>query len=253
MSIFQRKLITGNTFVDEDTSGIFEYQFAPTLEGGYESANSITEIHLYSEHCGVDFQHKAAHITEICTDLGFATLTTAEKDIVGIYGATSDDNMIIHYATVYTAGNIIAALDMHADKMGDFVVELQSVATIRINGKYPKVAAMKYFKDRAQIDLFMSALRNFISDYTFKFHLGTQYGDSTDGILDYIENTGGYNTAGTGLDSYDFSDIHKQVWYDANAVDPANPTQPEQDTAHTYVKDLLKNTLVNIIRDGLNG
>jgi hypothetical protein len=69
--------------------------------------------------------------------------------------------------------------------------------------------------------------------------------------MDYIENTGGYPLPDAGLDSYEFSDLYKQVWYDANAVDPGNPTQAEQDSAHAHVRDLLKVNLVNILLHGI--
>jgi hypothetical protein len=251
MSIFQRQQIPGNVFVDEATSGIFPYKLEDTLDTGWDNIHNITDIHLYGHHAGLDFQQRMMQISIIVQTVGFGTLTTAEKDIVGIYSAASDNDLVTHYATVYTLGDVVAALEMHADKIAEFVVEMDKVAVQRIDHASTKRAIMKYMKDRPQIDLFMAAIRNFIADYKFKFHLGTMYGDSTDGIMDYIENTGGYSGAGTGLDSYEFSDLYKQVWYDANAVDPANPTQAEQDSAHAYVRDLLKTDLVNILLYGI--
>jgi hypothetical protein len=251
MAIFQRKQIPGNVFVDEATSGIFPYKLEDTLDTGWDNVHTITDIHLYGHHAGLDFQQRMLQISGIVQTVGFGTLTNVEKDIVGIYSATSDNDLVTHYATIYTAGDVIAALEMHAEKIGDFVTEMNHVAINRIDHPSTKKAIMKYMKDRPQIDLFMAAIRNFVADYKFKFHIGTQYGDSTDGILDYIENTGGYNLAGTGLGSYEFSDLYKQVWYDANAVDPQNPTQIEQDLAHAHVRDLLKTDLVNILLHGI--
>jgi hypothetical protein len=249
MSIFQRKLIPGNVFVDEATSGIFEYQFADTVEAGYESANTITEIHFYGHHVGLDFQQITVHVTTLCATLGFGTLSNDEKDIVGIYAATDDVSLVTHYATVHTAGDIVAANHMHAEIMGAFVGQLQKVARGRYDNDSLKSYVMEYMKDRDQIDSFMSAISTLLSYYLFKFHLGTMYGDSTDGILDYVENTGGF-PLDSGLDSYEFSAIQKQIWYDANAVDPGNPTAPEQELAHDYVRDLLKDKLTYLLRDG---
>lgn len=223
-----------------------------SIPADYTDIHSIENIHNFGSLAGMDFQQRASAISIECSSVGFGTLTTAQKDIVGIYAATDDTTLVTHYATVYTAGDIVAALDMHSEKIGDFVVELNKVAEERINHPYTKVVIMRYLKDRSQIDLFMAAIRNFVSDYKFKFHLGTGYGDSTDGLLDYIENTGGYSGDGVGLDSYEFSDLYKQVYYDGGgAFDPANPTALEQEAAHDHVRDLLQVELTNILVHGI--
>jgi hypothetical protein len=217
----------------------------------YTDIDNITNVHSYGDLAGMDFQQRGAHITILCSTLGFNTLSNAEKDIVGIYSAIDDSTMITHYATTQTGGDVVAAMGVHSTVMGKFVTSMQEVANARLDDPCVNTSVMNYMKDRSQIDLFMDNLRNFISDYKFKFHLGTVYGDSTDGIMDYIENTGSFTGVGTGLDAYEFSDIHKQVWYDANAANPSIPTQAEQDLAHAHVRDLLKVSLVNKLRDGL--
>lgn len=251
MSIFQRELISGNVFIDEDTSGVFEHRFTDTVDAGWENAHTIENIHLYGQHAGLDFQQRMMQISGIVFATGFANLVHEEKDIVGLYSAATDTELVSHYTSEHTGGDLAAALELHAVNIGNFVTEMDKVAVVRINHTKTKIVIMKYLKDRPQIDLFMSAIRNMISDYKFKFHLGTQYGDSTDGIMDYFENTGGYSGDGVGLDSYEFSDVYKQMWYATNAVDPNNPTQAEQDSAHDYVRDLLKTELVNILLHGI--
>ena len=246
---FLRKQIAGNTFVDEATSGIFEYKFSDTVEAGYDDISTITDIDLHGHRVDSDYGVRQREITTIASITGFANLSLAEQNIVGNYCAADDNTLVVHYATTQTAGDIPAALAMHGTKIAAFIKELQLIAESRYNSIETIKAVMMYLKDRAEIDAFTAAIRNFLADYKSKFHLGTQYGDSTDGIMDYIENTGGYPLL-TGLDSYSFSDVYKQGWYDANAIDPGNPTVGEQDSAHDYVRDLLKNKLKKILVDG---
>lgn len=223
------------------------YIVIDTVPSDYTDVSSVTNFHQHGENAGLDFQQRHLEINQIVQAQGFGTLSNTEKDIVGIYCATDDNTLVTHYATTQTAGNVEQALIIHSDKMGQYISELQIVAAYRVDHPETVKSVMLYLKDRAQIDIFIAAIRNFVADYKSKFHVGTGYGDSTDGLLDYIENTGGYSAAGTGLDSYDFSDIYKQIWYDANAVDPANPTQAEQDAAHAHVRDLLKVKLKDIL------
>jgi hypothetical protein len=64
-------------------------------------------------------------------------------------------------------------------------------------------------------------------------------------------NTNAFAAPLTGLDSYEFSDIYKQMWYNANTVDPTTPTEPEQASAHSYVRNLLRDKLINILVYGV--
>lgn len=226
--------------------------FTESIPVDYTDIHTIENLSAYGARANMDFQQIHAAILGIAMATGFEELTLPEKQIVANYCAYDDETLVTFYATVETSGDLEAALEIHADKIGVLVSELQVIAESRISSPFVKVAIMKYLKDRSQIDLFMAAIRNFISDYKFKFHLGVAFGDSTDGLLDYLGNTGGYSEDGTGLDSYEFSDLYKGLWYAANAVDPNNPTSGEQKLAHNYVRDLLKNKLINILVNGIN-
>lgn len=251
MNIFQRQQIEGNVYINDTISGTFPYKFKETLDAGWDDVNTIAEIHAHGHLAGADFHQRHLYIKDLTTTLGFATLSTAVKDVVGLYRATDDSSLVTHYATTQTAGDILAALEIHAGFIGMYVVELQTVALYRADHPNTIKAVMQYIKNIAFIEAFTAAIRNFMIDYRSRLHLGTQYNDTTDGIADYLEGTGGYSEAGTGLDSYEFSDLYKQVWYTTNAVDPANPTLTEEQLAHDYVRDLLKVTLINILVYGI--
>lgn len=241
-------LVTERIIGEEKTALIF----SDSIPIDYTDIHTIENLSSYGTRANMDYQQIHAAIRELAITAGFENLTLTEKQIVAQNCAYDDETIVTFYATTQTSGNVQAALEIHTTKIGVFVSELEKIAKSRISNPYVKVAVMKYLKDRSQIDLFMAAIRNFVSDYKFKFHLGIAFGDSTDGLLDYIGNTGGYSEVETGLDSYEFSDLYKGVWYAANAVDPNNPTLGEQESAHNYVRDLLKNSLINILVNGTN-
>ena len=46
---FLRKKVTGNVYVDEATSGIFDYKFADQVDAGYEEAHLVGDISTQAE------------------------------------------------------------------------------------------------------------------------------------------------------------------------------------------------------------
>lgn len=236
-----------------DLNGLTPYVLAnnnPSIQD-YDDITSIENYHLLGAIAGLDFQQVHGILFMWCLAVGFSNLTLVEQDIIAEYCASDDTTLVTHYATTQTAGDLVSAKIMHSARLGVVVEELTKIANIRAFNPKIKEYVGLYFEDRVQVDLFMAAIRNFLFDYTFKFHLGTQYGDSTDGILDYIERTGGYSGVGQGLDGYTFCSFHKQRFYDeGGAVLPNSPTVTEQENAHNYVRDLLTSKLVAILRDG---
>ena len=243
--------ITVKKWAKDDLSGNPAFIVSDNNVAGYIDVTSIEHYDKYGPMFGLDPNQKRFGIVEAMTIAGgFASLSNADKDIVGMYNAATDNEMITHYATVHTAGDIDAAIQMHTEKVGAFIGEMKEIATYRAEHSATTACILQYMKDRGQIDSFISAINNFLTYYKVKFHVGTQYGDTSDGIMDYLENTGGYAADNTGLDSYEFSDAYKQIWYAGNAVDPQNPTVQEQESAHVYVRDLLKNRLKYILLYG---
>lgn len=245
------KIQKGAWFCLKDFASLQDAQdFADSLGIGYTVAlveANIDSITALAQGTSKDYHQTHLAISSKCAEIGFGNLSEEEKDIVCKWCAADDNTIVTHFATVHTAGNILEAVQMHADNIGVYVSELQKVATTRIEDPRTNTAIMLHLKDRAQIDLFIAAIRNYAADYKKKFHVGTMYGDTTDGIMDFIENTGSHFADGDGLDGFQFSQILEGGWLQANAADPQNPTAGELDAAHDYVRDLLATKLRNIL------
>jgi hypothetical protein len=209
--------------------------------------DSILAIEKFSNELNLDYHQKHLALVAKCAEFGFSNLTLEEKDIVATDCATDDNTIVAYFATVYTGGDLLAAVTMHTINIGVYVSKLQPVAVRRIEDPRTNTAVMFHLKDRSQIDLFIAAIRNYSVDYKQKFHIGTGYSDSTDGIMDFIENTGSHFADGDGLDGFQFSALLEGGWLAVNALDPNNPTLTELDGAHDYVRDLLILKLKNIL------
>lgn len=231
------------------------YTTSTIIEAGYTDISSIENWASYGKKTNKDYEVHSREIANIVTTTTFALLTDAEKDIACKYasiltGSVPDHNtMITYYASTPSygmLGDVEAASNFHYHRFGEHLNNLRDAAAIRVNAPRISIAMMKYFKDIDTINTFYDAIRAFRLDYVGKFHLGTAYGDTIDGIMDYLESTGTY--IGAGLMTYQFSDTYIQAWLDANAVDPLIPTQVELDAADDYVRALLitefKETLV---------
>jgi hypothetical protein len=236
-----------------DLNGQPAFKEEDTVSANRADITSIESYYKFGTSAGLDDQQIHFRISSIVATLGgFNSIQTQqEKEIVASLCAADDLDIIVYYATNYTMGDLVAAKEKHAKRIGVYVKKLVDVARLRVDHPKTKEVVMLFLKDREQIDMFMAAIRDFLADYTFKFHLGTSYGDFIDGIMNYIERTGSWAGQGQGIDSYEYSDLHKQDWYNQNAVDPNNPTLQEQAAAHDFVRDLFRDEMVKILRDGI--
>jgi len=224
------------------------YKIADTVEVGFTDISSIANWDAYGKRAGADYEIQSREIAAIVTSTTFALLSDVEKNIACIYSAIligfvpDHATMITHYASTPSYGMLgdgQAASVFHFNRFGEHLNNLREGAAIRSNAPRISVAMMMYFKDLDTINTFYDAIRTFRLDYVGKYHLGTEYGDTIDGIMDYLESTGSYVDGG--LKNFEFSDTYIQAYLAGAAVDPNNPTQQELDDADDYVRLLLIN------------
>jgi len=222
------------------------YTTSDIVEVGFTDISGIANWAAYGQRAGKDYEVQSREIASIVTTTTFALLSDIEKDIACTYAAVMDGNspdhmaMITYYASTPSynmLGDVEAASKFHFQRFGEHLNNLRTAATVRSDAPRISIAMMLYFKDINTINTFYDAIRTFRLDYVGKFHLGTEYGDTTDGIMDYLESAGTYTDGG--LKNYQFSESYVQAYLDATAVDPQNPTQQEIDNADDYVRGLL--------------
>jgi len=130
----------------------------------------------------------------------FDSLTNIGKDGVGVYCATDMNTLIGYYmslgmsqtqATMFYLDRRVNDVDNAGEAFCDRIAETSFRVVVLI------------FLGESQSLTFNDACRNFKEDLCSMALLGTGYGDSRDGIMDYIESTGSYTSGG--LKSYTMS------------------------------------------------
>lgn len=134
-------------------------------------------------------------IIELCDIVGFSNLKDNAKEVVAQYCAINMDTLVIYYmgkgmsqndAIIYYLSTRSEQIDKTADSYCN-----------RINSDKMFIQMMMFLGEEQALT-FMSAIRNFKQDLCDYALLGTQYGDSKDGLMDFIEQTGSYTNGGSG-------------------------------------------------------
>ena len=162
------------------------------------------------------FNHQAIKDSDILTDvrdyytsrailkaqyegISFSSLSPRDKEIVATYCLTSDETIIGYYMEQGLTQEVAVA--KHLVRRAEDINKASITCKQRAESPIVKYIAIKYMTE-ADAAMFMDAIRNLITDYSMLAHLGNEYGQSRDGIMDFIEATNGY--VGAGLSNYTF-------------------------------------------------
>lgn len=178
------------------------------------TSDAISIIAKYGEMFTEDYQHKQKLMRLFHYEKGWDNLTHVEKDLVIDYyanpqinptGDTQSMQVIIHLMTQHGMSQD-DAIDKLVDTWHTYWTHVVEEAPARWK-KAVKVT-VKYLSFVDASDL-MNTIENLVSYYLDSGRLGLGYGDSKDGILNYITSTHGF--AGTGLE-YNVYDLKKGDW-----------------------------------------
>ena len=141
---------------------------------------------------------------------GFDDYRDSEKDVLGKMYIGETGQIIPFYMSYFSMSQTEASL-FHNERVANNVV-LKAEST-RLIARSPKIISVgtKYLVwansdgtlNTLQANNFTAAIQGFLSGYREFAYLGTNYGDDTDEIMDYIESTGSYATGG--LKNYEFN------------------------------------------------
>lgn len=173
--------------------------FSDTVEEGY---TDITTIELIGKlkYNKYDYHYIKNKIKELVTSLGFENITPAEKTIIAKYCAVDADTLISYYVETYTL-SMEEAIFKYKVCRSINISETAKALKKRASSPVVIYIAIKYMSE-VDASAFSDAIRNLIIDMKLYAHLGSSYGQTRDGIMDYIEGTGSY--VGAGLSSYTF-------------------------------------------------
>jgi len=175
-------------------------------ETDYEDANTVTALKLFAYRNNADYCQVRDCLKSIMQSVSLADLHETEADFVIKHTNALAPEIIIAY--------LMQVNEMEADAAQRYymqlrVADIKSAAncyTKRIHSdEFTMTLLMQLGQQQAEDFLFKA--RNAISDLQQSAILGTNYGNTVSGIMDFLENTGYY--AENGLAQFASADIQQ--------------------------------------------
>lgn len=144
--------------------------------------------------------------------IDFDILNDKEKALAAKYCLIDDATAVIYYMS--TGLSQAEATMQHLVYRAEDINKAADVCRMRAESSIIKYISIKYLEE-SNAATFIAAIRDFITDYGSIAHLGMNYGQSREGIMDYVEATNSYTDGGlssyTFRDSYTFTDCSDEL------------------------------------------
>jgi hypothetical protein len=178
------------TWNESDLNGNppFKRIFTDVIPSGYADISSITNWHLFGDIVVNDYFAYKTAIKDLVMEIGWSNLTNIEKDLAIHYYSYPDSiSAVIYlmgkgYTQQQAQGFILLEWHKHHANL---------LKSCRQRWYYAKFVVPQYLSFADSEDL-MNTVEALIFAYTEMGRLGIEYGDKTDGIMDFIESTNGY-------------------------------------------------------------
>ena len=132
-------------------------------------------------------------IRDIVAVDGFSNVKELTKKHVVNYCAADANTLVGYYMGLGLS--VSDAVFRYKTKRANDIRRASEAAELRVNSNAFTFAIIKYLsEDDGQT--FIDATRNFVIDFKTIALTGTNYGNSIDGIMDYVESTGSYVNGG---------------------------------------------------------
>lgn len=148
-----------------------------------------------------DYYYIRERIRDIVKATTFNTLSDYDKKIVADYCAADSSDLVPYYMAQDGLSLENATLKYKAKRALD-INNAASACNARAESGIVFYIMIKYLSEQDSLQ-FKNAIHSYLQDYKEAAHLGTQYGISADGIMDYVEATGSH--IGAGLSIYTFN------------------------------------------------
>ena len=178
------------------------------------TSDAINIIHKYGEMFTDDYQAKTKLIRLFHYEKGWTNLTHEEKDLVIDYYANPQINPTGDTQSMEVIMHLIISHGMTPDEATDKLVDTwhkywsNVVETAPTRWKNAVKETVKFLSFVDSSDL-LNTIENLVTYYLDSGRLGFGYGDTKDGILNYIKSDNGF--AGTGLE-YNVYTLKKGTW-----------------------------------------
>jgi len=150
----------------------------------------------------IDFWTTQDRLQDLYTLSGWASFKDEEKDILIKYRVGDVVTEVIPYLMNVKGMTQQETQMFWLENVARSVEKKQPIARFRADNH--RIITIVYsFLDEIEADGLLNATTNFFNLYKEKVYLGTSYGDKSDGLMDFIDNTGGYaSSTTTGLNKY---------------------------------------------------
>ncbi len=173
-------------------------KFSEVVEEGYTNITSLNFLKVLNGK-KFDYHYIRRNMKEFVDSYGFTNLLPDDKEIA-IKFCTVDTTTAITY---FMSGGL---------SLTDSVTKLKVLRSIDISNAAKALStrasdpailyiAVKHMSEE-NASLFGDSIRNFLADLRETAHLGMNYGQTRDGIMDYIEATNAYTNSG--LSTFEF-------------------------------------------------
>ncbi len=164
-----------------------------TTPSGYTNITSIENWNTYGIGITNDYGVARFAIKDLVTEIGWTGLTETEKDIaIEYHGAPTTTDAVIHLMTVHGYTQSAA---------GDYVISrwhqyyLKFIESCKQRWLYVMLVIPQYLSFGDAEDLF-DTIDMLIGYYNNAARVGVNYGNSNDGIMDYVDSTNGFTGQG---------------------------------------------------------
>jgi len=194
-----------DTWNESDLNGKTPFIIATgTTDNDYVDVTSdaLDIVDKYGETFCDDYQHKQKIIRLFHYEKGWDVLTDAEKDLVVKYYANPQLDPTGDTQTIQVITHLMTTKNLSIDEATDEVVDRwhnyweNVVIEAPVRWRKAVKVAVKYLSFVDATDL-LNTIENLVAYYLNSGRLGLGYGDSKDGILNYITSTNSF--VGTGL------------------------------------------------------
>lgn len=168
----------------------------------YDDITSILVWHAQGTR-KYDYHYVREQIKTLVTETGFNNLNDKDKEYALLYcSCDANEQTAMSIQVGYYMGLGMTLEEASAKYLilrADDINNAAKACQARLDDKTLIYIALKHMT-QSNATAFLDSIRNFLTDLARVAHMGTNYGQTEDGILDYIECTGSYTE--TGLNSF---------------------------------------------------
>lgn len=166
-----------------------------TIPSNYIDISSIENWDNIGIEIANDYLFVKKEIKNIVKDVGWNNLSDVEKDLaIKYYAYDSSEDAVTYLLENDIFSNENKATEYLTDQW--HIHHGKVIESLKIRWYYVKLVTSKYLSFKDSLDVFDDTVTNLLTNMFNTSLLGHDYGDSKDGIMDFLESTNGFENNG---------------------------------------------------------